>query len=87
VVEIEASGHVVLPGLLREFMSAATGMGNKDASRKTSNLALLFPVEIQTAIQHSADEYNKIRLVIDFISGLTDRHALSLYRKIMGISL
>jgi dGTPase len=27
-----------------------------------------------------------LRSVIDFISGLTDRHALSLYRKIKGIS-
>ena len=33
------------------------------------------------------DVYHMLRSVTDFVSGLTDRHALSLYRKIKGISL
>jgi dGTPase len=28
-----------------------------------------------------------LREVLDFVSGLTDKHALSLYRKIKGISI
>ncbi len=86
VVEIEASGHEVLPGLLREFISAAGILGKKESTRKYSNLALLFPEEIRLAIQQNADEYTRLRYVIDFISGLTDRHALSLFGKINGIS-
>ncbi len=86
VVEIEASGHEVLPGLLREFISAASVLGRNESSRKKSNLSLLFPPEIRTAIQGSQGEYDRLRYVIDFISGLTDRHALSLYGKIKGIS-
>lgn len=83
VVEIEASGHEVLPGLLHEFIHA--GLGND--SKKYRNLRLLFPEEIQLAISQSKDNtYLTLRHVTDFISGLTDRHALSLFRKIKGIS-
>jgi len=85
VVEIEASGHEVLPGLLHEFVSAGMDLKNPLASKKNTNLALLFPEEIRLAIS-DADTYTILRNVIDFISGLTDRHALSLYRKIKGIS-
>jgi dGTPase len=86
VVEIEASGHEVLPGLLHEFVTAGMEIGNTAASKKNKNLALLFPEEIRLAIVDSQNSYAILREVIDFISGLTDRHALSLYRKIKGIS-
>ncbi|HMJ69854.1 MAG TPA: dNTP triphosphohydrolase [Cyclobacteriaceae bacterium] len=87
VVEIEASGHEVLPGLLHEFITAGVELSNPNASKKYTNLALLFPEETHTAIAESkGNTYMVIREVIDFISGLTDRHALSLYRKIKGIS-
>lgn len=86
VVEIEAAGHEVLPGLLKEFTKAGTLIRNKEKSRKYENLSLLFPVETQLAIAQSESEYTMLRSVIDFVSGLTDRHALSVYRKIKGIS-
>jgi dGTPase len=85
VVEIEASGHEVLPGLLHEFVTAGMELSNANASKKNKNLALLFPEEVRLAI-HGANTYTILRNVIDFVSGLTDRHALSLYRKIKGIS-
>ena len=86
VVEIEAAGHEVLPGLLREFTKAGTLLRSKERSRKYENLSLLLPIETQLAIAQSESEYTMLRSVIDFVSGLTDRHALSLYRKIKGIS-
>ena len=86
VVEIEASGHEVLPGLLHEFVKAGNHLLQKGRSRKYDNLSLLFPAEIRNAILQSQNKYDMLRQVIDFISGLTDRHALSLYRKIKGIS-
>lgn len=88
VVEIEAAGHEVLPGLLEEFTTAGRYLLEKKASRKYSNLQKLFPVEIEHAlITGPADYYQMLRYCVDFISGLTDRHALYLYRKIKGISL
>jgi dGTPase len=88
VVEIEASGHEVLPGLLREFIQASFYFSRNEKSRKYQNLALLLPEETRSAIRESAhSEYDILREVIDFISGLTDKHALSLYRKLKGIEL
>jgi dGTPase len=87
VVEIEASGHAVLPGLLEEFVVAAQSLQQNTASRKHKNLQLLLPEEIRWALTNQAETPNQmLRLIVDFISGLTDRHALSLYRKIKGIS-
>lgn len=88
VVEIEAAGHEVLPGLLHEFTQAGDYLMKNQKSRKYQNLILLLPEEIHEAIvQAPNDHYSMLRHTIDFISGLTDRHALSLYRKIKGISI
>jgi dGTPase len=88
VVEIEASGHQILPGLLEEFTQAGIHVLESKISRKYENLLLLLPVEIISQIKSRPDDtYHMLRCMIDFISGLTDRHALSLYRKIKGISL
>lgn len=88
VVEIEASGHEVLPGLLREFIPASFHLARKEKSRKYQNLALLLPEETRAAITiGSISDYQILREVIDFVSGLTDKRALSIYRKIKGISL
>ncbi len=87
VVEIEASGHQILPGLLDEFSKTGEHIMSKKSSRKYENMALLFPQEIVSAIQENPDNsYLMLRQVVDFVSGLTDKHALSLYRKIKGIS-
>ena len=87
VVEIEASGHEVLPGLLEEFTRTGLYVMKAETSRKYGNLVKLIPDEITSSIiQNQADHYNMLRNIIDFISGLTDKHALSLYRKIKGIS-
>jgi dGTPase len=87
VVEIEAAGHEVLPGLLDEFLMTGVGLRNAAPSRKYQNLALLLPIEIRQGIIQSADSYGVYRQVIDFVSGLTDKHALNLYRKIKGMQI
>lgn len=38
-------------------------------------------------ILNDVDEYDRIHLIIDFISGMTDSYAVSLYKKLLGISL
>lgn len=85
VVEIEAAGHEILPALVADFIKA--GENVVSGNRKYQNMSLLFPEDIRLAIkEHHDKKYLLIRDVLDFISGLTDRHALSLYRKIKGIS-
>jgi dGTPase len=88
VVEVEAAGHEVLPGLLEEFTCTGAMILQDKLSRKYSNLQKLFPQEITMAIRNEPDNYYlMLRNVVDYISGLTDRHAISLYRKIKGMSL
>lgn len=88
VVEIEATGHQVLPGLLEEFTETGLRVIQGKYSRKHNNLRLLLPFDIAESISTpSLTVYDMLRSITDFVSGLTDRHALSLYRKIKGISL
>lgn len=82
VVEIEASGHQVLPGLLEEFLTAGLNLYENKKSRKYDNLVLLLPEDILQNIKQAADHYTAARYVVDFVSGLTDRYAISLYKKI-----
>jgi dGTPase len=88
VVEIEAAGHQVLPGLLEEFTIAGIQLIEGTNSRKYANLQKLLPPEIAPAVKNNTgDYYGMLRLVIDFISGLTDKHAISLYQKIKGMGV
>jgi dGTPase len=88
VVEIEAAGHEVLPGLLEEFLLAGKHIAQKGNSRKYSNLSLLLPEDTQWSIQQEpTNTYNVVRNVVDFVSGLTDKHAISLFRKIKGVAV
>jgi dGTPase len=88
VVEIEAAGHEVLPGLLEEFTTAGVYLMEKKASRKYANLQKLLPAEVEQAIKVAPENYYAmLRNIVDFISGMTDRHAITVYRKIKGMSL
>lgn len=88
VVEIESAGFEVLPGLLDEFIKASEHLVKKNQARKYSNLARLLPQETASIILTNPDNtYLHFREVVDFVSGMTDRHALSLYRKIKGFEI
>jgi dGTPase len=88
VVEIEAAGHQVLPGLLEEFTTAGIHLLEARSSRKYANLQKLLPQEIETTmINNPGNYYQMLRLIIDFVSGLTDKHAISLYQKIKGMGI
>ena len=48
----------------------------------------LLPAEILNDIdEQNSSVYQVLMCCVDFVSGLTDRHAISLFRKIKGISL
>jgi dGTPase len=88
VVEIESAGFEVLPGLLSEFSKAAEHLVKNNQAKKYANLARLLPVETRFVIETNPDNtYLHLREVIDFVSGMTDRHALSLFRKVKGFEI
>ena len=90
VLEKEAAGFEVLPGLLEAFTSAVYHyyIDKQHFTKKLQNLIRLLPEDTKAKMDQSSESlYNLLMLTIDFISGMTDTHAISLYRKIKGISL
>lgn len=88
VVEKEAAGYEILPGLTSLFMEAILSFHhNKKMSSRHRTYFSLLPVELRQEIDQYQALYPKIRCGLDFISGLTDRNALILFRKIKGMSI
>ncbi|MVN75352.1 dNTP triphosphohydrolase [Hymenobacter sp. HMF4947] len=85
VLEIEAAGFEVLGGLLNTFLCAIFDRQANHRSRKL--LDLLPPQYRATGFQKEATAYEQILLLTDYVAGMTDQHALSLYKTIKGIEL
>jgi dGTPase len=85
VLETEAAGFEVLAGLLDALLHATFDPYSGPRSRK---LLQLLPEQFR-ALGHQEDvsAYEQIILLTDYIGGLTDQNALSLYRNIRGIDL
>ncbi|MUL38609.1 deoxyguanosinetriphosphate triphosphohydrolase [Gloeocapsopsis sp. AAB1 = 1H9] len=79
VVEVKVAGYEVIGGLLEEFVNAVTN-NNLSKSYLTKKLLPNFK-------DNDEKLYQKILQVTDYISGMTDSYAVSLFKKIKGISL
>ena len=88
VMEKEAAGFQVISGLMEAFCSAAYKVRFDDnPGYRDRHVFKLMLADILLGLQKSGTVYELLRSVLDFISGLTDGHALSLYRNLAGISL
>jgi dGTPase len=87
-VQIEIAGYEVLGGLLDFFMSAINDFAEKkdDAAHRSHKLAHQLPVECARAARE-AGPYERLMRLLDFVSGMTDGFAVSLYRRVAGITL
>lgn len=81
VIEVKVAGYEVLGGLLEEFVTAITN-NNLSKSYLIKKLLPNFKEE-----DEKLDIYKKILKVTDYISGMTDSYAVSVFKKIKGISL
>lgn len=79
VIEVKVAGYQVLGGLLEEFVTAINN--NLSKSYLIKKLLPNFKEEDEL------DLYKKILKVTDYISGMTDSYAVSVFKKIKGISL
>jgi len=90
-VEIEAAGFSVLGGLLDDFVTAVSDVarrGSKHASPRSRKLLRLVPEQsIGPGREPDQNPYQRLLRMIDFVSGMTDTYAVSLFKKIRGISL
>jgi dGTPase len=89
-VEIEAAGFSVLGGLLDDFVSAVSDVARrgKHASPRSRKLLRLVPEQsLGPGREPDTSPYQRLLRMIDFVSGMTDSYAVSLFKKIRGISL
>jgi dGTPase len=89
-VEIEAAGYEVLGGLLDVFFGAADDVARhgKESSARSRKMLQLVPTQfLGEAHAPSSDPYTRLLRMTDFVSGMTDSYAVSLYKKVRGISL
>ncbi|GFM36427.1 hypothetical protein DSM19430T_11110 [Desulfovibrio psychrotolerans] len=84
VVEIEAAGYEVMDRLLTAFGGAVFRRYNGRMTTRDTTVVKLFP-----AIRHAAQDslYEHMLEVTDFVSGMTDTSAVSLYKKLSGMTL
>jgi len=85
VLEKEIAGFEVINGLLNELILAIVNHTLDHASNKDKTLLRMMPVEVTQNLEPQ-NLYNNIRIVLDFVSGMTDSHALTMYRKLKGMS-
>ena len=87
VVEREAAGYEVLGGLLDAFINSFNEWLDGNIKPKNRTLVNLLPKRILQSASRDTEIYERLLIIIDFISGMTDSFAVSLFRKIKGISL
>jgi len=85
VVEREVAGYEVLGGLLDTFIQAYNEAYFGNISNRNRTVFNLLPQRIREGIPDEI--YLRLLRIIDFVSGMTDSFAVSLFRKIKGISL
>ena len=90
VVEIETAGFQVISELLERFIQILDDIAEHgQAARPRSQMMVrLIPDQfIGPNRQPAADAYTRLLRLTDFVSGMTDSYAVSLYKKMTGISL
>jgi dGTPase len=90
VLLIEVAGYDVVSGLLNEFITAVNDGNNqlsdKKKNRKSEKIREMLPDKFKSE-KFNGEQYLNILRVTDYISGMTDSYAVSLFKKIKGISL
>ncbi len=90
VLEKEAAGYQVLEGLLEVFSKALNHKFYQTDlySGKDKSILRLLPEEFPLeGWGNNINPYPMLRVLMDYISGMTDKYALSLYRRVKGIAL
>ncbi len=90
VVEIQAAGFQVIGDLLERFIRALDDLAEhgEGAAPKSVMLAHLVPQQFKgVGGIPSPSLYTRLLQLTDFIAGMTDSYAVSLYKKVTGISL
>jgi dGTPase len=89
VIKLEISGDRILSVLLREFTGAVISSKREKIGTKEEKLYRVISGNyrfLKDRYPYKNKLYNELRLVTDFICGMTDSYALELYQSIMAIN-
>ncbi|MHB8336111.1 MAG: dGTP triphosphohydrolase [Ignavibacteriaceae bacterium] len=97
VESMELTGKSVIEGLLNHFVFVFLNHKKEDDEFKTEanklfdliSNSMRTVIEIETTQKeiYKLNDYYKLRLIVDYISGMTDQFALKLYQKLQGIRI
>ncbi|MDD3885637.1 MAG: deoxyguanosinetriphosphate triphosphohydrolase [Victivallaceae bacterium] len=93
VAEIVGAGFELVSGMLDIFVPCANELaaeksGGAAASYRSRRLGALLPdFNADSGDRFVRDPYWRLMRVLDYVSGMTDSYAVSLYQKLKGISL
>jgi dGTPase len=90
VIEIETAGFQVISELLERFIPIIDDVAEHatTASPRSQMMIRLIPEQFLGPVHTpAADDYTRLLRLTDFVSGMTDSYAVSLYKKVTGISL
>ncbi|WP_051080722.1 hypothetical protein [Psychroflexus tropicus] len=92
ILKKEIAGWEAIYGLLEIFVTASQSESFKSAGNNlearlykiisTSHRKVYEDVE-----KYSNSEYKKLQLIVDFVSGMTDRYAIRLFQQLKGIKI
>jgi len=74
-------------GIFDTFITAYNEYSNLNLTPKYRAIINLIPKRFFFGENQNTELYQRLLRVIDFISGMTDSYAVSIFRKIRGISL
>ena len=81
VIQVEAAGYKVLPGLLEVFLNAIK------EKNKNGNDKILQLIPDEFIFDYDINTYNAIMSITMYVSGMTDHYAVDVYRNLQGIEL
>jgi dGTPase len=89
ILSLELVGHKVITTLLRYFTDAILSNDFTNDKSKNGKLYKFISVNFRHIFNtySKSTTYDKLRLVTDFISGMTDSYALDVYQKLRAIKL
>lgn len=87
VLEREAGGYEVIDNLIEAFATSVYAKYFGDPLPKDKSIMRLFPEEYEVQLEDASSVYEALQIVVDFVSGLTDSHAVRLYKTIKGYHL
>ncbi len=91
IMQTEIAGWEAIQGLLSIFVPAILSQnyekGNTREGRLYKCISSSYRHIFENYNKYPNKTYNKLQLVVDFISGMTDSYAMDLFRKLKGIQL